>query len=328
MTSPGCHHSGGAVFRFSTTELPERDRLAAWRESVGRQVLRFDIEPLTEVPLSFHMTARQWSGLRIMSGSTSPVRTDRTRAMLSDGDDNLCVLLMSNTSGVFTGLGRELTVGPYEAIVMSRCDVASFVVPSTSELIAAHVPRAEFGPMLRNSDSILMRTIPAQSEPLRLLRHLLSGMMTTEQASPELQRLSVNYVYDLLGLAAGATGETAALANGRGLRAVRLLAIKEDILARLHDPDLSSTAVARRHCISARYVQMLLESEGTTFSQFVRNERLARVHRMLGNQAYAASSISAIAFNAGFADLSHFNREFRRAYGVTPSDVRAAARHA
>jgi AraC-like DNA-binding protein len=31
------------------------------------------------------------------------------------------------------------------------------------------------------------------------------------------------------------------------------------------------------------------------------------------------------AFDAGFGDLSHFNRAFRARYGTRPSDVRAAA---
>jgi AraC-like DNA-binding protein len=34
-------------------------------------------------------------------------------------------------------------------------------------------------------------------------------------------------------------------------------------------------------------------------------------------------TISAIAFDAGFGDLSHFNRLFRRRFGATPSEVRA-----
>jgi len=33
-----------------------------------------------------------------------------------------------------------------------------------------------------------------------------------------------------------------------------------------------------------------------------------------------------VAFDAGFGDLSYFNRVFRRRFGATPSDVRAAAR--
>ncbi len=35
--------------------------------------------------------------------------------------------------------------------------------------------------------------------------------------------------------------------------------------------------------------------------------------------------IADIAAEAGFNDLSYFNRAFRRRYGATPSDLRAAA---
>jgi AraC-like DNA-binding protein len=37
-------------------------------------------------------------------------------------------------------------------------------------------------------------------------------------------------------------------------------------------------------------------------------------------------SISAIAYAAGFGDLSYFNRAFRRRFGATPSDIRAVRR--
>jgi AraC-like DNA-binding protein len=43
---------------------------------------------------------------------------------------------------------------------------------------------------------------------------------------------------------------------------------------------------------------------------------------MLTDLNYADRSISAVAFEAGFGDLSYFNRTFRRRFGATPSDVR------
>jgi AraC-like DNA-binding protein len=43
---------------------------------------------------------------------------------------------------------------------------------------------------------------------------------------------------------------------------------------------------------------------------------------MLTDTRYADRTISDIAFAVGFGDLSTFNREFRRRFGVTPSDVR------
>jgi len=54
--------------------------------------------------------------------------------------------------------------------------------------------------------------------------------------------------------------------------------------------------------------------------------RLAHVHRMLTDPRYGDRSISAVAYEAGFGDLSYFNRTFRRRYGATPSDVRESAR--
>jgi AraC-like DNA-binding protein len=56
-------------------------------------------------------------------------------------------------------------------------------------------------------------------------------------------------------------------------------------------------------------------------SRFVLLQRLASVHRMLTDSRHAGSSIGALAYGAGFGDLSTFNREFRRCYGATPSDV-------
>jgi AraC-like DNA-binding protein len=46
---------------------------------------------------------------------------------------------------------------------------------------------------------------------------------------------------------------------------------------------------------------------------------------MLTSPRFYELSISYIAFEAGFGDLSHFYRSFRRRYGESPSDVRVAA---
>ena len=72
-----------------------------------------------------------------------------------------------------------------------------------------------------------------------------------------------------------------------------------------------------------RYLQRLFEADGITFTEFVLSARLARVYRMLNDRRFAKHAINAIAFDAGFSHLSHFNRTFRRRYGTAPSDMRA-----
>src|SRR5215510_12826016 len=70
----------------------------------------------------------------------------------------------------------------------------------------------------------------------------------------------------------------------------------------------------------------LFESEGTTFTEYVLAQRLVRAHRLLTDARYAGEKISAIALDAGFGDVSYFNRVFRRRYGVAPSELRVGAR--
>jgi AraC-like DNA-binding protein len=106
------------------------------------------------------------------------------------------------------------------------------------------------------------------------------------------------------------------------VRAARLKVIKADILDHLDEPSLAVGAVAARGGVTTRYVQLLFEEQGTTFTEFVLEQRLARIHRYLSEPRFAGLTITDVAFMCGFGDLSYFYRAFRRRYGATPSDVR------
>jgi AraC-like DNA-binding protein len=122
--------------------------------------------------------------------------------------------------------------------------------------------------------------------------------------------------------AGGEAGQTGA----SGIRAARLHTIKSDILENLRQRSFSIHGVASRHGITVNYVRQLFAAEGVTFSEFVLQQRLAAADLMLRDPRYADRSISAIAFEVGFGDVSYFNRIFRRRFGVKPADARAAAR--
>ena len=124
----------------------------------------------------------------------------------------------------------------------------------------------------------------------------------------------------------GPTRDAGEIAKGRGARVARLHAIKDTIIADLARRNLSVDMIALRHGISPGYIRKLFEGDGTTFTEFVLGQRLARAHRMLGDLRFSGRTISAIAFESGFGDLSYFNNAFRRRYGMTPSDVRGAAK--
>jgi AraC-like DNA-binding protein len=143
--------------------------------------------------------------------------------------------------------------------------------------------------------------------------------------TPALRRAAAVHICDLIALALGASRDGAAIARERSIRVARLQAIKADIEENLSREDLTVNAVARRQCITPRYVQKLFETEGSTFSEYVLGQRLCRAQRMILDARLGSIGITEIAYAAGFGDLSYFNRTFRRQFGASPSELRRAA---
>lgn len=298
-----------------------------WHEHLRNQVVRFDHEVLTE-NMRIDAAGMTLPGLAFVGANVTPVRYARTRETLRDGNDNirLVILKRAASSAPATQLGRDLTVEPGSAVVLSNCDLNAITfTASRSRMLALNLTRKNLRPLLRDFDAVLACAIPSQSGALRLLvRYTEALLAESAPPTPELRQLAIAHIYDLAALAMGATHDASEIASNRGLGAARLREIKSDIAATLWLQSLSVDKIAIRHGVTPRYVQMLFEPEGTTFTEFVRQARLDRAHRILVDPRMGDRNISAIAFDVGFGDLSYFNREFRRRFGQTPSDVRAA----
>jgi len=314
-----------ALLRVSTAALTPRERLAFSREVFGRKLVKLDIEPLSDAPFELEATLRELPGLRLMSAVSSAARWDRSGAILSDGDEAIAVLIGADSSMRVTQRGREVAFGHGSGVAILHADPAS-MMHSRYSANSVVVPCAALAPLVPHLEDAAMREIPRANEPLRLLESYVKTVCEDlALAAPELRHAIVTHIGDLVALVLGASRDGAAVATDRGLSAARLAAIKADVLAHLGERDLGLSAVATRQRLTPRYIQRLFEREGSTFSQFMTEQRLARVHRLLADPRHAATAISAVAFAAGFGDLSHFNRSFRRRYGATPSDIRAAA---
>jgi AraC-like DNA-binding protein len=137
------------------------------------------------------------------------------------------------------------------------------------------------------------------------------------------QRNAAQHLVDLIGLLLGADREEKELATLRGYAAVRLESMKRDVLDNLDRSDLTIGSIAQAHGLSPRHAQRLFAQTGSTFTEFVLEQRLVRARRLLSERQHRHSKISAIAYAVGFGDLSYFNRAFRNRFGVTPSDMRA-----
>lgn len=300
---------------FSTRALSPRKRLPALRDLFERAI-RLDIDAHPGQPIE--MTVHDAPGVR-RAKMLSPLtaRLTRPAQMLADGDDTICLMMKTGGHLALSQCGREETAqnGDGVLLVYREPAVAQFI---DATYLSVRVPFAALG-TLAKVDVAAGRRIPHDVEALRLLRVYLANL-PQRIVDPHLGQLSATHIYDLIALAIGATPDGRELASRRGIRAARLEAIKADLI---ENSRLNVEQAAMRQGISTRYVQMLFEEAGTTFSEFALERRLEAARAMLTSPRYAALSITEIAMEAGFGDLSYFNRRFKLNYHMTPSDLRA-----
>lgn len=92
----------------------------------------------------------------------------------------------------------------------------------------------------------------------------------------------------------------------------------------LASTDLGPASIASAHFISTRHLHGLFQEQGVTVSTWIRTRRLEQCRRDLLDPMLADRPVAAIAARWGFVDAAHFSRAFKSAFGVSPSEYRAA----
>jgi AraC-like DNA-binding protein len=305
--------------RFTTDEFPEHERLSRWREEFGKTIISVDIAPLVpEVPFRAEAMLQRLPGVHIALCAGSAAEFERTRAQAAASDDSVWMVVNLGEPALAVQRDAEVALEIGDAVLV-RPDKPGRLRGITH--LALVLPRAPLAERLHDLDGVFMKKIPASQEPLRLfLRYLRMIQSDIELANPALQQAAVNHIHDLVALAIGANRYT--LEQGKGaVAAARLAAIVEHIGKHFADPALSVAGVARHHDISPRYLQELLEQSGASFVARVNELRLKRTFGLLTR--LPNRSVAEVAAQAGFSNVSHFNRLFRQRFGDSPSRVRS-----
>ena len=103
----------------------------------------------------------------------------------------------------------------------------------------------------------------------------------------------------------------------------RMDRVRNAIRRQMSSSRLGPETLCRELGMSRTQLYRLLEGEGGV-AHYIQRFRLQEVYASLSNPA-VTDSISVVAARHGFPDPSSFGRIFRRAFGITPTEVRAAA---
>ncbi|MET0678055.1 MAG: AraC family transcriptional regulator [Bradyrhizobium sp.] len=293
----------------------------AWREGICRGFCRLDVGPADVDYIDCHNEFVLLDAVAIATPQGSSARFARTRALLDDGCDD--IVLISATRGKVrvtqTGKTIDLTAGQ---MCMAEMNVAGAVdLNQTGGFTTTRFPRR-----------LLLQAAPsAETQLARPLGHdrALSAMIERYTAlckdlasdlDPFGQRTAMQHLTDLVGHFIETTTMAGKRAAG-GVSIARIDLMKADVLGKLDRSDLSIDEIAVANGLTRRQVQRIFASSGTTFTEFVLEQRLLLSRRLLLGEPARHRKISDIAFAVGFNDLSYFHRTFKKRFGSTPSDI-------
>jgi AraC-like DNA-binding protein len=256
----------------------------------------------------------------------TPATFARRREHLADGRDLISISISGGGRWRIEGVrGIDRYERGGAVVVESRCESTIHSLDDSTAWTIC-LDRAPLEPLLADIGDPIQRCLPGDNPGIRLLEGYLGSLFALGRDYD--LALAAQHIRDLALHALGARGETHALVRERGVRAARQSAVLDAIVTRASEPDLDPARVAAQLGMSPRYLHRLLEPSGRSFAQHLLQCRLDRAAAILRNPDGARFKIGEIATQAGFSDISHFNRSFRRKFGDTPYGVRVRAARA
>jgi transcriptional regulator GlxA family with amidase domain len=91
----------------------------------------------------------------------------------------------------------------------------------------------------------------------------------------------------------------------------------------MSDPKLGPDVLARAAAVSRMTLHRKLKAiTGMSTGEIIRDLRLQRAHSLIQQKA---GTVSEIAYEVGFQNLSHFAKAFHAKYGSNPSELKDSA---
>lgn len=308
--------------RFSSRTLRGSNLIAEMKEYIGREMIRCEIDVADEeMPFEYRIALRSMPEAAWGRTAGTPMSIRRTTELMSDGNDDLMLVLTDSLMGVETERDH-VAIKPGEAFVLSLARAATVRLPQAATGWSVRLPRRALVASLPHLGEAPFIHLPKGAAGLDLLGSYLHITPRAQLGYPALRALTGRHIQDLSALLIGASGDYAEQMRKSSARAVRLQLLLTDMRDHIGYPGLSLGWLAKRHNLSPRQIQRLFAAQEKSFSDELRLMRVTAARRMLEDPRQAGRPILAIALDCGFPEASALNRAFRQVYGVRPSDVR------
>ena len=306
---------------WSTKPARGDQPFGSWANDLAAAFVRLEPRKIAEHPFEGAISRADAAPIQISLVKATKHSVLRLRSHIVRSTDDLCFINLQ-----LEGLGRTIQNGYEQISVPGDLAVADTTEPfeiancRDFKLFCFAVPRS----LLPKGFFGRPRLNLSATETGRALSRTLAGyaeLCLASTPTPAVAALTGAHVADLIAHAPDIVGE----ARCEQMNVPVLLSLMLDYIDRHSDnPELGATMLAQKFRCSPRYVHRLFAKTGRSVGEHVNDKRMLTCVRDLLDHDCRHKTIAEIAFAAGFRDISHFNRLFKRSNGAAPREFRRA----
>ncbi|WP_137111181.1 helix-turn-helix domain-containing protein [Rhodobacter sp. SY28-1] len=308
------------LMRFRTSEVPADQFHADLLSICGS----FDMRTASSsAKLRGGINLEHAAGIEVAHVAADLQQLVRTKKEIRrDNSENYFLILQEEGRALMSQNDAACLLEPGDMVLIdSACPSEFTFFGSYSRQISLHLPRAEmharFGYDLIRGGISVPRFDPTSMALCAVLGKVVKGI---ENATSEayMREALFGLIGAMLHERSGTSGFSGIDSDISGAQALAQGQAYIDAHYRNHD--LSIQEMADDLGISTRQLQRGFAAINSTPTRYLLTKRLEHVRRALADRQAGRRNdlISTIAYEAGFSDLSYFQRCFRKAFGASP----------
>ncbi|HKS17612.1 MAG TPA: helix-turn-helix domain-containing protein [Bradyrhizobium sp.] len=308
---------------ITTANITPRERFDYWHDVVCRNLVDLEYQLIGpgQFDAAFHGTPV--GGLHLCRVQASPHSAERSSAGISrTANATLVFNFVLSGSLVAEQDGRVARLSAGDGTFCDADRPYRLHSHELFDLACIRIPRRSIAARVGHLHRLSAHNFSEHSEVAPIVFAYLSRLVerASNLSGSAGLKVSQNFTELLIAMVAEfAESQPLPLTEYRGLALTR---VKEIVERHLNEPDLTPATIASELKLSPRYINQLLEAEGTSLSRYIWARRLERAAQQLKDPALHGRSVSQIAMDNGFNELSHFSKSFRGRFGASPRDFR------
>lgn len=302
---------------YAIADCRPRERFDSFRALVNDVFCPMEIDSQRMVRDAFEarVDAVDLGNVKLVRVSTNPLQVRRRPQDIAHiSASPYLVKFQLKGESLWSQRGRQVHARPGDFVIASTAEPYSLTFCGDYEMPVMVVPEAIMRRLTPDPDQFLGQRMAAEEADCGLLSSFVAQVVArmNQLSEPMVRRIEAN-VLDLLGAVLSARAKPGSLTREQLLAQVKVY-----IQEHMHDRGLGPATIAAAFGISTRSVHMLFETEPMTVGRYIRAQRIAACRRTLESQELARASLTDVALQWGFYDLSHMTRCFRDEYGEPP----------